>query len=223
VRVTGIVLAGGRSRRFGSDKLAADLDGRPLLAATIAAVAQIADAVIVAGPRLPDGLDVGERVTLLADADPGSGPLVALDGVLRSMRPAPADVAVVVGGDMPALHGEVLRLMTTRLRDDPDVEAVLLEWHGAAIDSEPAEPDRRQVLPLAVRVQPAARAARAAVEAGHRSLRSLLDRVAVVELPASAWLRLDPRAGTLLDVDTPDDLAALGGRERAPERAREQG
>ncbi len=29
-RVTGIVLAGGRSTRFGGDKLAATIDGRPL-------------------------------------------------------------------------------------------------------------------------------------------------------------------------------------------------
>jgi len=48
-----IVLAGGRSSRFGSDKLAADLDGTTLLAATIGTLADVVDDVVVAGPRLP--------------------------------------------------------------------------------------------------------------------------------------------------------------------------
>ena len=52
-----IVLAGGASSRFGSDKLAAPLDGRPLLHHALDAVAAVADHVIVvvgpgqAGPR----------------------------------------------------------------------------------------------------------------------------------------------------------------------------
>jgi molybdopterin-guanine dinucleotide biosynthesis protein A len=62
------------------------------------------------------------------------------------------------------------------------------------------------VLPLAIRVQPGSRAAREAVEAGQRSLQALLDRIAVVELPAPDWLALDPDARTLTDVDTRADL-----------------
>ena len=54
--VSAIVLAGGRSSRFGADKLAASMDGRPLLQHAIDAVARVADEVIVvlaAGARRP--------------------------------------------------------------------------------------------------------------------------------------------------------------------------
>ena len=46
-RVTGIVLAGGRSTRFGGDKLAAEIGGRPLLHLAIEAVAGVVDEVVV--------------------------------------------------------------------------------------------------------------------------------------------------------------------------------
>src|SRR5213592_1175895 len=49
--VAGIVLAGGSSTRFGSDKLRAPYRGRPLLHHAIAAVAAVSgDVVVVMGP-----------------------------------------------------------------------------------------------------------------------------------------------------------------------------
>jgi molybdopterin-guanine dinucleotide biosynthesis protein A len=42
-RISAIVLAGGRSSRFPGDKLAAELDGRSLLARAIEAVRPVAD------------------------------------------------------------------------------------------------------------------------------------------------------------------------------------
>ncbi|HXG26744.1 MAG TPA: NTP transferase domain-containing protein [Candidatus Binatia bacterium] len=198
--ITAIVLAGGRSSRFGADKLAADLGGRSLLAATIAAVASIADGVAVAGPDLRDAADVGETpVALFRDPDPDAGPLAALDNVLGHAILTPGHLAIVVGGDMPLLVPSVLVRMLDVLDVDPTVDAVILAAPG---DRSP----RRQVLPLAVRIGPAAEAARAAVEAGDRSLRALVDRLSTVELPAASWLPLDPSARTLTDVDTPTDL-----------------
>ena len=44
--VSGIVLAGGRSARFGRDKLAESIDGRPLLHLAAEAVATVATDVI---------------------------------------------------------------------------------------------------------------------------------------------------------------------------------
>ena len=215
--ITAIVLAGGRSSRFGGDKLAADLDGRSLLAATIAAVQPIADGVAVAGPALPEPSelarlarpDSGEDtpVALFRDHEPYGGPLVALANVLGHALPSRSHLAIVVGGDMPRLVAQVLVRMLEVLDVDPTVDAVLLGRPEASGGSQ-----RRPVLPLAIRIDPAAEAARAAVEAGDRSLQALVDRLALAELPAPSWLALDPEAHTLLDVDTPGDL----DRVRAP-------
>ena len=214
--VTAIVLAGGRSRRFGGDKLAAALGDTSVLAATIGAVQEIADRVIVAGPRIPDEPEAaGVPVASMPDAEADGGPLLALASVLGAIpsdpTPGPDDAAIVVGGDMPRLVPAVLVRMLDVLDLDPTIDAVFLARPRtqAPTGAAPDAPPRRQVLPLAIRVEPASRAAREAVGGGHRSLQALLDRITAVELPAPAWLPLDPQALTLTDVDTRADLDRL--------------
>jgi len=200
---TAIVLAGGRSARFGGDKLAQRLNGEALVERAIDAVASVADEVIVAGRAIEA---IKRTVRAIPDDEPFGGPLVALVGALGA---AGGTFAIVVGGDMPELVPAVLRTMLEQLEAAPEIGALILAAPEVPIGTDPPEPPRRQVLPLAVRVQPAARAAREAVEAGHRSLQALLDRMAVVELPMTIWRPLDPGARTLLDVDTPADLERI--------------
>lgn len=208
---TGIVLAGGRSSRFGSDKLAAELDGRSLLASSVAAVAPLVDEVVVAVSGLPEELlEDDVPVTLVHDRDPYAGPLAGLADVLgTAIDPDPvADLAIVVGADMPRLVPDVLRSMLDRLAADPTIDAVLLGRPPSAVDPE-GQPPRRAVLPLAVRVRAAASATAEALESGDRSLQALVERLAHIEIAPSAWLRLDPGANTLLDVDTAADLERI--------------
>lgn len=216
MRVTAIVLAGGRSSRFGSDKLAADLGGTSLLAATIAAVAPLADGVIVAGPRLPDGFVAADvPVALVRDVESFAGPLVALENALHQAAPDPGDLAIVVGGDMPSLVPAVLQSMLDRLAADRSIDAVLLESPNVA-----AGPVHRQVLPLALRVAAARPAAATAVTEGDRSIGALVDRLRTAEVPIATWLGLDPERRTLRDVDTPSDLERVrGGNSRDEWRA----
>jgi molybdopterin-guanine dinucleotide biosynthesis protein A len=208
--ITAIVLAGGRSSRFGADKLAAELDGAAILSRTIAAVEPIADIVIVAGPGLPDGRRASHiPATVVQDREPFEGPLAALANVLDRRIPDPAtSLAIVVGGDMPRLVPAVLTAMLDRLAADPELGAVVLQAPGAL---------RRQVLPLAVREQVAAGAARAALEAGDRSLRGFVERMRTLELPLREWRALDPAGDTLADVDAPADLDRLRSSESEPE------
>ena len=209
--ITAIVLAGGRSSRFGSDKLAAELGGETLLSRTIAAVEPITDIVIVAGPGLPDGLPTGDLpATLVQDREPFGGPLVALANVLERGIPDPVtSLAIVVGGDMPRLVPAVLAAMLDRLASDPDLDAVILEA--------PDTP-RRQVLPLALREHAAVGAARLALEAGDRSLTGFIGRLRTLELAEDEWRALDPAGDTLADVDTPADIDRLRSGEFERER-----
>ena len=76
--VVAIVLAGGASSRFGSDKLAAELDGRPLLHHALEAVAEVAGRIIVvvspdaAAPSMPPALV--DRVTITQGPGRARGP-----------------------------------------------------------------------------------------------------------------------------------------------------
>jgi molybdopterin-guanine dinucleotide biosynthesis protein A len=202
VTTTGIVLAGGRSRRFGGDKLVATLDGATLLSAAVASVAPLVDGVIVAVAELPDEfLEAEVPVALVHDRESFGGPVAALASVLDSVvEPDEADLAIVVGGDMPRLVTSVLGAMLELLRADLGIRAVVLEVPDAR---------RRQVLPLALRVAPAQRAARELLALEDRSLRGLADRLDAAELPAAIWRPLDPGGETLVDVDTKEDLERL--------------
>lgn len=78
MKTLGAVLAGGRSRRFGSDKAMAILDGRSLLDHAVAALRSCCDAVIVVGradvadwPRVDMGPLGGIAGALIHAADRG--------------------------------------------------------------------------------------------------------------------------------------------------------
>lgn len=221
--LTGIVLAGGMSSRFGSDKLAAASSaggGSPtILERAIEAVSTVASLVIVVGREEQDRQPrPGTVIRAVADPEPFGGPLQALAGAIAAAtgdaRVAPggesphADLGIVVAGDMPSIVPAVLELLVGRLREDPPVNAVVL--------ADPREPARRQPLPVAIRIEPAQAAASAALAAGDRSLVRLLARLSVAVLPAERWLAVDPDGSTLLDVDFPADLDRL--RRRAADR-----
>jgi molybdopterin-guanine dinucleotide biosynthesis protein A len=200
--VTGIVLAGGRSERFGSDKLAAEVDGRPLLHHAIEAVAAVAETVIVvaapgADPALPVELEA--RVRVVHDPESFGGPLV---GLAAALAEAEAPIALVVGGDMPRMVPQVLRRLVTTV--GPGRPAVSLEI-----------PDRVHPLPMALDVDAARQAATAVLARGGRSLRDLLGELGASSIPAPVWLALDPAGATIVDIDRPGDLEQPFGRSRS--------
>jgi molybdopterin-guanine dinucleotide biosynthesis protein A len=212
VRVAAIVLAGGMSHRFGSDKLAAPYGDGALLDAAIRAAAAVADEVIVTirptgdEPPLPAGLPVPVRC--VRDAEEGGGPLAALPAGLAATA---APVVLVVAGDTPNLP--------------PGVAFVLLD---ALAGPGPARPgftvggDRGRAsaaallvdgsfrpLPLALRRDPAARMVVRLLAEGERRLRALLVSLGATAVPEEAWRPADPDGLVFLDVDVPDDLANL--------------
>jgi molybdopterin-guanine dinucleotide biosynthesis protein A len=192
VTVTAIVLAGGRSSRFGGDKLAADLGGRSVLARTVEVVRTVADETIVVGRTgdLPG-------VSYLADERPFDGPLA---GLATGLRAVSGEIALVVAGDMALADVNLLRHLLAEL-GATDRPAVAIRESGSI-----------RPLPLAVRRPDASAAAETALAGGQRSLRAVLDGLELVVVEEPAWRALDPDGDTLLDVDTPDDLLHVRAR-----------
>ena len=198
-----IVLAGGRSRRFGTDKLKARLpDGRTVLAHAVAGAAAVVDELVVVlapGADRPNGLPEG--AVLVHDPEPDEGPLT---GLATGLETVSGEIVLVVGGDMPALEASVLRLLIAAVEKDSKVEGARLEVDGSTSAS---------VLPCALRRKAARRACGEALAAGDRRLRGALERLATTVVPAAEWRALDPSGRTLFDIDRPADLAGLEGRD----------
>jgi molybdopterin-guanine dinucleotide biosynthesis protein A len=189
-RVTGLVLAGGRSSRFGRDKLAERIDGRTLLDSAIDGVTPASTEILVVAA--PDGApDLPATARLVHDPVAFEGPLA---GVATGLRAAHESIVLVVGGDMPTLVGAVIDSMLMAL-DAPGVEAVVLEHEG-----------RARPLPVATRRDPALAAADALLADGERRLRALLETLETTVILEPTWRALDPYGMTVRDIDTPADL-----------------
>lgn len=190
-RIGAIVLAGGRSSRFGRDKLAEIVDGQSLLDRAIVAVAAVAsDVVVVSAPAGDRPIPAGAR--LVHDSNAFEGPLAGLAIGLAALEPD-VDRAIVVGGDMPSLIPAVLARLVAAL--------------GAAIDAAVLDVDGRFVpLPMAVQRHVASPIARSLVDSGERRLRALPLALRVTIIAEGTWRLDDPGGLTLRDVDVPGDL-----------------
>ena len=183
------MLAGGRSSRFGRDKLAELIDGRPMLHHAIAAVRALTDDIVVvagveAAPSLPDG------VRVIHDDRPFEGPLAAL-GI--GLSASATDRVIVVAGDMPALVPAALGRLLATLGAGAT---------AAILDAD----ERRAVLPMALIRKPARVAVGRLVDAGERRLGALLEALDLNVVPGAEWRLDDPDGRTLRDIDTPADL-----------------
>lgn len=175
--VVAVVLAGGRSRRLGTDKAAVTVGGVSLLERTLGAVAA-----------------VGLGSDPVVEARRLDGPLTAVAAVRDT--PAVCDPAtthvLLLGCDHPFLEPELLRLVVAR-RDARRSVCI-------------ADTDGRVQYLLGVHPRGRLDDAAALVAAGERSLASWLSADTVV-LGADVWRAADTAGRSLLDVDDPADLA----------------
>jgi molybdopterin-guanine dinucleotide biosynthesis protein A len=200
--VSAIVLAGGRSRRFGRDKLAEPAGGRTLLQRAVAAVAPVAsEVIVVASPGAAP--DVPSWVRLVHDETAYEGPLA---GCFAGLLAARESLVVVVGGDMPDLQPEVLAGLIRALEASA-ADASALEHLG-----------RARPLPMALRTGSGTEIARRLIADRERRLGALLERLTVRVIPEVEWRPLDPTARTVFDIDEPGDLERLDDPGRVTDR-----
>lgn len=113
--VTGVILAGGKSSRYGVNKALVTLNGTPLIECVIGVMASLFQDVhlITNTPQAYAHLEL----PMQEDRIKGLGPL---GGIYTALHVIPADAAFVVGCDMPSLNGRLIRHMLA-VRGDYDV------------------------------------------------------------------------------------------------------
>jgi molybdopterin-guanine dinucleotide biosynthesis protein A len=106
LELSGIVLAGGQSRRLGRNKALLELGGQTLIARVLDRLALLCDELIISANDVELYADLPARV--VPDLVPGRG---ALGGIHAGLAAASNEQAVVVACDMPLLNLSLLRYM----------------------------------------------------------------------------------------------------------------
>lgn len=178
-----LILAGGRSRRFGSDKTALTRNGRLVLADVVAMLQGLLYAVTILGPDTPHLATLPCRI--LPDETKYDG---ALPAIVHAFDALQCDRALVMAADMPFLQPGVVRLMWQYVAP---CDLVVLEGGiFPAIYSRSALPTMRDFM-----------------VSGGRRLRDLHARLAprTHTLPESCWRIPDPDGMSLRNINTPED------------------
>ncbi len=186
--LTAVVLAGGTSRRFGTDKLGHRLGERTLLAEALSGL-PVGTEVIVVGPPPSDRPDL----RVVREQPAGGGPAAALVSGLRAALEGPFEAVVVLPGDAPRAGQAAVELLS-RLRRAPATDAVV------AVDSG----GREQPLQLALR--PAA--ARALVEAAGATAGAGASARRLLHTLSPPAVNHELSGAATFDIDTPAQLQA---------------
>lgn len=192
-----VILAGGASRRFGSDKAWATWGERPVLEHLARSLAVACDPVLVVSrpgqdlPALPPSVVRLQDPAHLA----GEGPLAGLLAALRWLDARGHARLFLTATDMPRVDFAVARALAGALA--PRVAMATAQDAGG----------RAQPLCSAARVGPALRATEALLGAGERAISALPRALGAISVEVDVFS--DARA--LQDFDTRDELDALLG------------
>jgi len=189
-----VVLAAGRSRRFGkADKLLADYGGRPVLAESLRRFAGFAfqRRVLVVGPRADAAAVIGRRfgfdIAVNPAPDAGLGRSIATG--VGAAAPGDADGVMIALGDMPRIARTTVAALAHAFAHRAD-GAIVAPVHDGRRGHPVIFPSRFTPALLALDG-----------DAGARGLLSG-DAAAIAQIPVD-----DP--GVVQDIDAPGDLDAL--------------
>ena len=183
--VSGVVLAGGASRRMGSDKALLSIDGQPLIARVANRLRTVVDEVIIAANDRERYGAYGDRC--VPDVYRRVGTLA---GIHAGLQAAAHDLALVVGCDMPFLDPAVLAWFAeTAMASDADL--VVLR-HGDFVEPLHAV-YRKSCLP----------AIEATIQSGERCAYAYWDQIRVQYVSPNEIVSLDPNLDSFRNVNTP--------------------
>ena len=180
--LTGIVLAGGASRRMGQDKAFLKLGGQPLISLVTGHLRTISDEVLVVADNCHPYASFADRC--VADVFSGVG---TLGGIHAGLQAATHDRALVVGCDMPFLNPALLAWFADVMDGYDLVVLKQGEWleplHAAY---------RKSCLP----------AIEAVIRAGKRHAFSFYDQTRVRYVDPIEIAHLDPELRSFCNVNT---------------------
>jgi molybdopterin-guanine dinucleotide biosynthesis protein A len=198
--VAGIILAGGGSTRFGTNKALALLDGRPLVEHVACLLSRLFTERLLVTNNPAEYDFLAWPVT--GDRYRGFGPLAGIEAALSQIT---APRAFVVGCDMPLLDERLLRFLCSC---SPRTE-VVLPWLAAGPEPLCAVYHRKALVTI-----------EAALKRGERKISRVLQELQAVRVGEIQILQILPDLTPFHNVNYQQDLEAITLKDETPARCR---
>lgn len=195
--VTGLILAGGKSKRLGRDKALlpwpSECSETTLLHHVHRVIASVCDEVIVVGNRadftvfnvVPDVSAVGSSLT----------------GLVSGFQAASAPLVVAVACDMPFLNARLLRALVDRASDEWDAVAPVIRGDPETLHTV----YHRRCHPIASQM----------LQTGDLKLARLLERLRVRRVSLDDVRAIDPDLTSFSNINTPQELDQARAQARS--------
>jgi molybdopterin-guanine dinucleotide biosynthesis protein A len=191
-QIEAFILAGGQSRRMGTDKSQLRLENQTFTERVAETLEQVSDAIILVGARHEHA-----KYKSVADVYPGWG---ALGGLHAALAACESKWAIVVACDLPFVTAGLFNYL-----------ALLRENCDAVV---PLQPDQRpQPLAALYRIEPCRQRAAELIESGRRRPLDLLELVNTRWVPFNELRNLDQAEKFFVNINTPDDYHAVTMRD----------
>ena len=203
MKITAIVLAGGKSLRLGRNKAMESVLGKRLIERVVDRVRPLASQLLIVTSEEQTDLPPLEKTKVLIDIYPGKGPLA---GIYTGLLAARYSQSIVVGCDMPFLNTGLLRFMAEQSRGFDIVIPRL---------------SQQIVEPLhAVYAKSCLDRIKAQLEYNRLEIHALLNALRTRYIEKEEYQRFDPRFLSFLNINNQADLdraIALASEDRQAE------
>jgi len=162
IKTSGVILAGGQSRRFGQDKAFFAIGGKPMVQIVADVLKTIFNEVFVAGGEPSDFEKIGLRC--IPDPVKGKG---ALGGLYNGLLHTEAEAVFFCGCDMPLIKKSVINILIDNTGDEdillPVIKDIRQPLHAVY---------KKSILPVVEKL----------VHEKDKFLPDLFDKVSVIQL-----------------------------------------
>ena len=195
IRVSGVILAGGVSRRLEKNKALERIGGKALIERVVESLVPLTTEVlvVVARPEQAAGLLLPPSLRVVSDRYPGGG---SLGGIFTGLEASAEPWGLVVACDMPFLNHELLRHL---IAQSSNVDAVVPCLGG--------QPEPLHALYSKACLVPMERMLRA----GQLKIAPLFEAVRVRYVDEETIDRIDPRHLSFFNINTRADLEEARG------------
>jgi molybdenum cofactor guanylyltransferase len=191
-----VILAGGNSRRLGSEKSLLVFGGKPLICWTVEKLHLAADEVIIVA-RSKDHAEHLKKLAIEAifawDSIEGFGPVAGLDAGMRRAR---GSLVFATGCDLPFLNLQVIEKLFDLAQKEEGYDATVPIQPNGYVEPLHSVYNREKMLFACQR----------AIDENERRIRAPLSELRINSVPIEQLRPLDNQLLTFYNLNTPTDL-----------------